>query len=53
MKTELQSLSKMFTEKLFRIPDYQRGYAWTAKQVKDFWSDLVQLKRDTIIMLVY
>jgi uncharacterized protein with ParB-like and HNH nuclease domain len=29
---------------LFRIPDYQRGYAWTSKHVKDFWSDVVQLE---------
>lgn len=44
MKTELQSLSKIFTERLFRIPDYQRGYAWTEKQLKDFWGDLTQLE---------
>jgi uncharacterized protein with ParB-like and HNH nuclease domain len=44
MDTSLQSLSKIFSEKLFRIPDYQRGYAWTEKQLKDFWNDLVQLE---------
>ena len=43
MKTELQSISKIFIEKLFRIADYQRGYAWTEKQLKEFWSDLTQL----------
>lgn len=37
------TLSKIFTEKLFRIPDYQRGYAWTEKQLKDFWNDIQQL----------
>jgi uncharacterized protein with ParB-like and HNH nuclease domain len=26
-----------------RIPDYQRGYAWTEKQLKEFWNDLLQL----------
>jgi len=46
METSLQSLSKIFTEKLYRIPDYQRGYAWTEKQLKDFWTDLVQLEKD-------
>ncbi|TYK64186.1 DUF262 domain-containing protein [Colwellia echini] len=44
MKTELYSISKIFTERLLRIPDYQRGYAWGDKQLKDFWSDLSQLE---------
>ncbi len=44
MDKELHSLSKIFTERLYRIPDYQRGYAWTEKQLKDFWSDLVLLE---------
>lgn len=45
MKTELYSISKIFTERLLRIPDYQRGYAWTEKQLKDFWSDLLQIEK--------
>jgi uncharacterized protein with ParB-like and HNH nuclease domain len=44
MKTELFSISKIFTERLLRIPDYQRGYAWTDKQLKDYWSDIMQLE---------
>jgi hypothetical protein len=43
MQTELLSLSKIFTERLFRIPDYQRGYSWSDRQLKDFWSDIVLL----------
>lgn len=43
MKTELYTLSKIFTENLFRIPDYQRGYSWTMPQLKDFWLDLDQI----------
>jgi hypothetical protein len=43
MDDQLVTLSKIFTERIFRIPDYQRGYAWTEKQLKDFWSDLQQL----------
>lgn len=43
MPSDLKSLSKIFTETIFRIPDYQRGYAWGEKQLKDFWSDLEQL----------
>lgn len=45
------SLSKIFTEKIFRIPDYQRGYAWQnhtvnkqlTGQLVDFWEDLMNL----------
>lgn len=43
MQTELFSVAKIFTDNLFRIPDYQRGYAWTEKQLIDFWNDLEQL----------
>ncbi|KAA5531885.1 DUF262 domain-containing protein [Paenimyroides baculatum] len=43
MDNQLQSISKFFTERLFRIPDYQRGYAWTEKQLKEFWNDIEQL----------
>lgn len=44
MDTQLLTLSKIFTERLFRIPDYQRGYAWTEKQLRDFWTDIQQLE---------
>ena len=43
MQSELKSLSKIFSETIFRIPDYQRGYSWQEKHLKDFWSDLEQL----------
>jgi len=46
MDTSLLSISKIFTERIFRIPDYQRGYAWTERQLKDFWNDLIQLPED-------
>lgn len=46
MNSQLYSVSKIFTEKLLRIPDYQRGYAWTDKQLKDYWSDLNQLEEE-------
>ncbi|MBF4332661.1 DUF262 domain-containing protein, partial [Vibrio anguillarum] len=38
------SISKIFTERLLRIPDYQRGYAWQDRHLKDFWNDLLQLE---------
>lgn len=40
---EPRSLESLFKEKIFRIPDYQRGYAWQREQLKDFWEDLVNL----------
>lgn len=43
MESSLLTVSKIFTERIFRIPDYQRGYAWEEKQLKDYWNDLVQL----------
>jgi uncharacterized protein with ParB-like and HNH nuclease domain len=44
MQSELLSISKIFSENLFRIPDYQRGYSWTGKQLKDFWMDIEQIE---------
>jgi hypothetical protein len=43
MGNELQSLSDLFQKRLFRIPDYQRGYAWKHEQLADFWEDLLNL----------
>lgn len=43
---ELQSLSQIFQNKIFRIPDYQRGYAWQDLQLRDFWEDIVNLQAD-------
>ncbi len=44
MDTQLLTFSKIFTERLFRIPDYQRGYARTDKQLRAFWNDIQQLE---------
>lgn len=43
MANELQPLSVLFQNRLFRIPDYQRGYAWKREQLVDFWEDLINL----------
>jgi uncharacterized protein with ParB-like and HNH nuclease domain len=40
---ELESLKSIFKDRIFKIPDYQRGYAWTSRQLKDFWEDLVNV----------
>lgn len=44
MDSNLLPIAKIFSQNLFRIPDYQRGYAWTRKHIKDFWMDIVQLE---------
>ena len=46
MANELQPLSLLFQNRLFRIPDYQRGYAWLRQQLVDFWEDLINLQPD-------
>jgi len=43
MGNGLLSLSALFQNKFFRIPDYQRGYAWKHEQLADFWEDLLNL----------
>lgn len=43
---EPKSLDSLFKEKIFRIPDYQRGYAWQREQLKAFWEDLLNLSSD-------
>lgn len=37
------TLSKLFHQRLFRIPIYQRGYAWKTRQLEQFWEDLVNI----------
>lgn len=42
--SNLYSIDKLFRkEDIFRIPDYQRGYAWQEKQCRDFWEDLKRI----------
>mgnify|MGYP000535829374 CR=1 FL=1 len=43
MANSLKSIADIFERKLFRIPDYQRGYSWELKQLNDFWDDLGRL----------
>ena len=42
---ELLTLDDIYNKKIFRIPDYQRGFAWTKPQCLDFWEDLVSLNK--------
>ena len=43
---DLYSLQKLFSEKIFRIPDYQRGYSWNEQQLKEFWEDVLNIPND-------
>ncbi|NUF37568.1 DUF262 domain-containing protein [Acinetobacter lactucae] len=45
---KLKSLNEIFENRIIRIPDYQRGYAWHKQQLKDFWEDLTLLKADRV-----
>lgn len=40
---KLQSLKEIFNKKIFRIPDFQRGYSWQKPQLEAFWEDLDDL----------
>lgn len=48
MDTELTSLSDLFNRCIYRIPDYQRGYAWEGKEIQDFWDDLEILSNNRL-----
>ena len=41
---DLNPIHSVFAERLFHIPDYQRGYAWSEKQLKDFVEDIELLE---------
>ena len=34
------SLQELFNNRVFQVPDYQRGYAWEGQQVEEFLDDL-------------
>ena len=44
-KNELQTLEDIFDNgnRIFRIPDYQRGYSWEEQQRKDLLTDIEYL----------
>jgi hypothetical protein len=41
-----KSLTSLFAETIYQIPDYQRGYAWDEKQLRDFIQDIDALVDD-------
>ena len=40
----MTTLNELFGNAIFRIPDYQRGYAWGDDQRRDFWEDIANLQ---------
>ena len=45
LQPELFSLSKLLSEKLYTIPDYQRSYSWESKQRKALFDDIKDLHK--------
>jgi len=41
--SNLKTLSEIFNDKIFKIPDYQRGYSWGKSQLEDLWRDIDNL----------
>lgn len=44
----MDTIKKLFNDRLFRIPDYQRGYSWEKSHLDDFWQDLSNLQENKI-----
>lgn len=42
------SLRSLFNGRLFRVPDYQRGYSWEESNIRDFLDDLKYLSGDRV-----
>ena len=40
MSKDTKHINDIFHGRIFRIPDYQRGYAWEEKHRQAFWEDL-------------
>ena len=43
MANNVQNIADIFERKLFRIPDYQRGYSWESRQLNDFYDDVERI----------
>lgn len=43
---QIQPFKAIFNQTIFRIPDYQRGYSWTEKELGDLWADLYNTRID-------
>ncbi len=45
---KLESLSEIFNHKIFRVPDYQRGYSWEKVHLEALWQDIENLSENKI-----
>ncbi len=45
---KLESLSEIFNHKIFRVPDYQRGYSWEKTHLEALWQDIENLSENKI-----
>ncbi len=41
---ELLSATELIENKFFRVPDYQRGFAWEEKQIRDICTDIEHIR---------
>jgi uncharacterized protein with ParB-like and HNH nuclease domain len=49
MNTKVVStIVEILDKKIFRIPDYQRGYSWGKSNLEDLWSDIEMIKDDKV-----
>jgi len=37
---QAKNIYELFAGKVFKVPDYQRNYAWSEKNWEDFWNDI-------------
>ncbi len=44
--SETKKVSEIFSNSMYRIPIYQRGYSWENDQLEDLWEDLKSLSKD-------
>ena len=42
---ETVNLINLFRDKMFRIPNYQRGYSWGERQLNELWDDITDITR--------
>lgn len=42
----MQNVQELLMNHFFRIPDYQRGYAWDEKNLNDMWDDIEEITLD-------
>ena len=45
MSELVKSIGEIFSNRIFKIPDYQRGYAWREQHWDDLWQDLELLPK--------